>query len=119
MSHNLSVRRLLPRSIADSLMVMYSSGTGAVPKGSRSQRNANLSTIMMHVDAIYMFEWMRHNAAPRSVFPIRMRFEDHLRRMDAIMWSVLRSQKLQKNGCRVSVRTRLFTDRPNWPGKNQ
>ena len=43
----------LPRSIAASLMVVYSAGAGAVPKGNLKQRKASSSTIAMHVDAVF------------------------------------------------------------------
>ena len=55
-----------PRSIAASLMVVYSTGAGVVPKGSRIHRKASFPTIVMH--AICVFEWMRQYAVLRYVF---------------------------------------------------
>ena len=52
-------------------------------------------------------------------FLISMRFEGHLRVMAAIMWSILRRHKPQKHGYRVSLSARLFTARPDGPGKDQ
>ena len=81
----MSMRRSLQRYIDASLMLVYSAGAGVVPKGKHRQREANLFTIDMHVDAICEFAWMRRYAESRYVFPIRIRFEGYLRRMDATM----------------------------------
>ena len=81
------------RYISASLMVVYYDGAGVVPKLKCKQRKANLPTFAMNVDAICVFAWMRRYSASRSIFLIRVRFEGHLRRMSAIMWSILRRQK--------------------------
>ena len=47
------MRGSFPRSIAASLMVVYSAGVGVVPKVRRMQRNPGFSKIGMHVDAIF------------------------------------------------------------------
>ena len=52
-SQDWSWSRSLPRSIAASLMVVYSTGAGVVPKGNLKQRKASSSTIAMHVDAVF------------------------------------------------------------------
>ena len=66
----------------------------------------------MHGAAICAFAWTRRYAASRSIFTNRMRFEGHLMRMAAIMWSIPRRKNTQKIGCRVSFSTRLFIDSP-------
>ena len=58
MSHDSSLSRSLHRSIAASLIVVYSAGAGVVPKGNNRQRNASLSTIAMQVDVILAFTWI-------------------------------------------------------------
>ena len=58
-SQDWSWSRFLPRSIAASLIVLYSAGAGAVPKGNLKQRKSNLSTISMHVDAVFTFACIR------------------------------------------------------------
>ena len=88
----MGVRRLLPRSIATSLMLVYSDGAGVVPKGKQRHRKASLPTIMMHVESICALAWMRRYEASKYVFPIRIRFEGHLMCMDEIMWNILRKQ---------------------------
>ena len=45
--------------IATSLTVVYSDGTGVVPKGNLGQRKAILSTTAMHVDAVVAFACIR------------------------------------------------------------
>ena len=92
-SHVMSVRISLPRCVSASMMVVYSTGAVVVPKGKHMQRKANMTTIMMHVDAIFVFMWMHRYAASRSVFTIRMRFEGHLILMAAIMWIILSRQE--------------------------
>ena len=98
MHYDAPVRRSLPRSIAASLMVVYYSGTGVVPKGIHSQIMASFTTIAMHVNATCAFMWTRRYAAPRSVSPIGMRFEGPLMRMAVIMWSIRRRQNPYKHG---------------------
>ena len=115
----MSARRSFPTLISASLMVVYSSGTGLVPKGGRRQRKDLFPTILIHVAAIYEFAWMRRYASSRSVFPITMRFKGHLMGMATIIWSILRRQNPYKHGWRVSFITLLFTDSPEGPGKDQ
>ena len=67
----------MPRSTFASLMVVYSSGAGVVPKFIHRHKKASFTTIEMHVDMICVFAWMCWYAASRSVFPIGMRFEGH------------------------------------------
>ena len=67
--------RSLPSSISDSLLAVYFSGAGVVPKGKRRQMKASFPTIVMHVDTICAFAWTRRYAASRYILPIRMRFE--------------------------------------------
>ena len=86
----MSARRLFPRLIAASLMVVYSYGAGVVPKGRHIHRENNFTTILMHVDTICAFAWTLQYASSRSVFPNRIRFEGNLMRMDEIMWRILR-----------------------------
>ena len=114
-SYYVSTSRLFKRLTDASLMVVYSSGAGVVTNGRLRQRKASFPTITMNVTAICAFAWTRRYAALRSVFPIRMNFEGHLMRMDAIMWGVLRSYNPYKRGCRVSFGTRLFMDSPEGP----
>ena len=90
--HGASARRLFLRSISASVMVDYSAVAGVVPKYRHRQRNASFPTIAMNFDAICAFVWTRRYAASRSIFPITMRFEGHLMRMAAIMWSIPRRQ---------------------------
>ena len=54
-SQDLSRSRLLPRSISTSLTVVYSAGTGVVPKGNLRQRKAISSTISIYVNAVVAF----------------------------------------------------------------
>ena len=49
----------MPRSIADSLTVVYSDGAGVVPKGNLRQRKAGSSTIAIHVDVVVVFACIR------------------------------------------------------------
>ena len=79
-------------TISASLIVVYSDGSGVVPKVRRKQRKASSPKILMHVNAILVLMWKLLYAKPRSVFPIRMFFEGHLMRIDAIMWSITRRQ---------------------------
>ena len=50
---------LFTSSIATSLIVLYSDGTGVVPKVNRKQRKDSLSTIDMQVGAVLVFVWIR------------------------------------------------------------
>ena len=54
-SYDLSLWRSFPRSIADSLTVLYSYGAGVIPKGRIRHRRTRLSTMVNHVDAIHLF----------------------------------------------------------------
>ena len=112
-------RRSFPRSIYASLIVVYSSGAGVVPNGILRKINARFSTISMHVDTIWEFVWIFWYVAPRSVFPIKMDFGGHLRRMNSIMWRIWRSKNMQKHVWRVSLITLLFTDMPDETGNYQ
>ena len=47
--------RSLPRSISDSLTVIYSASEGVVPKFNLRQRKASSSIIAMHVNAVVVF----------------------------------------------------------------
>ena len=87
-----STRKFFLWSIAASPMVVYSAGSGVVPKIRRRQRKDIFPTILIHVAAICEFAWMRRYAALRSVLPITMRFEGHLMGMAAIIWSIPRRQ---------------------------
>ena len=100
-------------------MVVYYSGTGIVPKVKIRYRKASFSKIAMHIDATYAFAWMSQYVASVYVFMIMMCFEGHLRHISEIMWSILRMQKLQKHGCRLSLSNWLFKNRPDGPGKDQ
>ena len=100
-------------------MVVYSAGTGVVPKGRCRWIKPSFPTIAMHVDAVFMFAWMRWYASSRSIFPIRMCFEGYLMYMATTMWSILRSQNSYKHSCRVSLSTWFFTDGPEGPGKDK
>ena len=51
-SQDSSRSRLLPRSIAASITVIYSTGGGVAPKSNLRQRKASSSTISMHVYAV-------------------------------------------------------------------
>ena len=59
MSHDTSTSRSFPRSIDASLVVVYYSGAGLVPKGRSRKRKASFTNISMHVDDIYVFAWTR------------------------------------------------------------
>ena len=48
-------------------------------------RRDSLSMMAMNVDAIYVFTWMQWYTSSRTFCPIKMYFDGHLRRMDAIM----------------------------------
>ena len=98
-------------------MVVYSSGAGVVTKVRNIIINASFHPIAMHVYVICVLVWMRRCASSRSILPIRISFEGHLMQMDAIMWSILRRQKPQKQGCRLSLSTRLFMEVPEGLGK--
>ena len=113
MSHDTSVMISFPRSISDSLIVVYSSGVVVVPKCKHRQRKDGLTTIVMHVEVFCRY------ATSRSDFPVRMRFEGRLMRMAAIMWSILRRQKPYKHVWRVSFSAQLFTERYKGPVKDQ
>ena len=112
------MRRYLPRSISSSLMVLYYSCVGMVTNVKLRQRKSSITTIAMHVDAVFAFAWMSWYAASRSIFLIRMHFEGHSMLMDAIIWIILRRHKQWKHSWRVSLSTRLFMDRPKGPGKD-
>ena len=118
-SHDMSMRKSSPISISASLMVVYYSGAGVVPKGKNRHRQASIPTIAMNVDSICAFAWIRRYTSLRSIFLTCMNFEGHLKRMDAIMWSILRRQKPQKHGCKVYPSNQFFTDRPDGPRKYQ
>ena len=85
--------RSLQMSIYVSLMVVYFSGTGVVPKGKHRHRKSSFPTITVHVVIICVFALTPWYAASRYVFPIKMRYELHFMHMTAIMWSILRSHK--------------------------
>ena len=89
----MSVRRSFPRSIADSLKLVYHYSAGVVPKVNHRQIKFSLPKIAMRVDAIFVFARMRWYTAPRSFFLIRVCFEGHFMCMDVIMWSILRRKK--------------------------
>ena len=108
-----------PRSVAASLMVVYSANAGVAPKGRRRQRKASFNTITMYVTDICALVWTRRYVVSRSVLSIRISFEGHLIRMAEIMWSILRKHNLQKNDLRVSFSTRFFTDSSEGPGKEK
>ena len=55
-SQDSSRSRSFPRSIAASLTVVYSAGTGVVPSGNLKQRKASSLTIAMHVNAVVSSE---------------------------------------------------------------
>ena len=112
------MRISLPRSITASMMVVYSDGAGVVPKGKFRHRKANIPTIVMPFYVICSFALMRWYAASRSFFLIRIKFEGHLRHMSVIMWSIMKNKKPQEHGCRMSLSTRLFKDRPYGPVKD-
>ena len=59
MLQNSSWGRLFPRSIAASLTVVYSDGTGVVPNGDRRHRKASSYTISMQVEAVVAFARIR------------------------------------------------------------
>ena len=82
----------MPRSIAASLMVVYSAGAGVVPKGNLKQRKASASTIVMHIDAVLAFACIRQYAASRSGFLIRIHFFGHLLRIAEIIFRILSRQ---------------------------
>ena len=103
MSHNTSVRRLFPRSIFDSLILVYYTSAGVVQKGRTSHKKAIFTTIEMYVDEIFVLAWTCRYAASRYMLPIRMHYEGHFMRMAEIMWSILRRHKPQKHGCSVSL----------------
>ena len=71
----------MPRSIAASLIVVYSAGARRVPKGNLKQIKASLSTIAMHGDAVFACSCIRQYSTSRSVVPIRIRFVVHLLRI--------------------------------------
>ena len=58
-SQDSSCSRSLPRSIAASLIVLYSAGAGVAPKGNLKYRKASSSTIAMHVNAVVAFACIR------------------------------------------------------------
>ena len=58
-SQDSSRSRSLPRSIDDSLTILYYAGTGVVPKGNPRQRKVRSSTIEMHVNAVVTFACIR------------------------------------------------------------
>ena len=51
----------MPRSIAASLIVIYSAGAGVVQKGNLKQRKAISLTIVMLVDAVFAFACIYRN----------------------------------------------------------
>ena len=83
----------MPRSIAASLTVVYSTGVGVVPKGNLKQRKAKLLTIAMHVDAVVVFVCIRRYDVYMYFFPIRINFVGHLLRIAEIMCRILSRQK--------------------------
>ena len=52
---DLSRSRSFPRYIASSIIAVYSTGTGVVPKVNLRQRKSSSSTIAMHVAAVIAF----------------------------------------------------------------
>ena len=50
---------LFPRSISALLIVVYSAGACVVPKGSFRHIKASFSTIVMQVDGVLAFAWIR------------------------------------------------------------
>ena len=79
------MRRSFPACISVSLMVVYSAGFGVVQKFKRRHIKANLPTILIHVDVVFVFAWMPRYEASSSIFLIRICLEGHLRRMAAII----------------------------------
>ena len=58
-SQYLSLSRSFPRSIAASLVVVYSTCAVAMTKGNIRQIKTSLYTIDMQVDAVVVFAWIR------------------------------------------------------------
>ena len=67
-SHDASLRKSFPRYISASHVVMYIFNAVGVTKVKHRQIKSSLPTIVMHVDTIFVFAWMRWYAASRSVF---------------------------------------------------
>ena len=89
-THNLSLMRSFPRSIAAFLTVVYSTSDNVVMKGKRRHRKARLSTMKMRVDAIRVFVWMWRYTASISILPIRMVLDGHLIFTAAIIWIIMK-----------------------------
>ena len=73
----------------------------------------------MHADLIHVFMWMWRYTAYRFVFLIRTILYSHFIHMTAIILIVVRRQNPYTYGWRVYFKTRLFTNRPDEPGKDQ
>ena len=58
-SHDFSLRISFPRSIAASITGLYSAGAGIIPDSNRRHRSESLSMIVMYVDVILAFAWVR------------------------------------------------------------
>ena len=77
-SHNVSMRRPLPISISDSLIILYSVGASVVLSVSLNQRRDIFPTITMHVDTICECACTLSYAVSRYILPISMHCFGHL-----------------------------------------
>ena len=88
--HDVSTRRSFTRTIAASLIFVNSSSASAVMNEIHGQNIDSFSTIYMHVDVVCKFAWTHWYADSRSVFTIKMLFDNYLICMAAVMWSKIR-----------------------------
>ena len=65
--------------------MVYSPGAGVVPKGVHRHIKDFFLMVAIHVVTVCVSAWTRWYAESRSVFPIRIRFQGNLMRIDAIM----------------------------------
>ena len=76
-------KSLLAISIYDSIIVVYSHGSGVVPKVSLKHKMCVLPMIVIYVDAIYEFDWNCIYVVSWFILPIKMCFVGSLCHMDA------------------------------------
>ena len=87
------MRRLLTRSISDSLIVVYSEGSETVPNGILNHIRDCFHMISMHLDTICECAFTLWYATSRSVLSIRIHFVSHLSIMASVVWMTQSRQK--------------------------
>ena len=87
-SHDVTMRRSLPRSISTSLIVLYSTGAYVVTIQSLNQIRASFQIITMHDDAICKFMCTLWYYVSRYILLIKINVIVHMSCMADVMFSI-------------------------------